>query len=71
MPAPEGYFLIRIRSSEGFDKFRWYDLSKKAGIKVFLGIKSGKSEVIEYAFLKTKWTREEAQKWIDRHRKKD
>jgi hypothetical protein len=61
------YIWVRVRLGK-FDKFRIITISKSKGIIARLGINKGeKSKTQAYGFLRSKWTKAEAIKWVKGH----
>lgn len=67
------YIRIRQRDPEDFEEgsFRTITLSEEEGIKAVIGRLKGETSttVQSYLFDKEKWTTEEAQAWVEKHKK--
>ena len=72
MPIPDGYFEIRVNDSNKCkkDKYFFLDISKSRGIKAFGCVQkiSNKTLILTFLFDEKKWTKENAQEWVDSHK---
>jgi hypothetical protein len=60
-------FSARIKNSNLYDDFRRENNKFGQGIDVVFGIKNGKTEIQSIRFDKTKFNKDEINKWLEKH----